>query len=45
MNSLMRTACELIDGHGGGKPDLAQGGGKNIEKLAEALNEAARNFM
>src|SRR6478672_8968729 len=29
MNVLMRSACETLDGHGGGKPDLAQGGGKN----------------
>ena len=37
MNQLMRKACELLEGRGGGKPELAQGGGKNLAKLDEAL--------
>ncbi len=41
MNALMRDACELLDGRGGGKPDMAQGGGKKVDKLAEALAQAA----
>ena len=44
MNALMRAACALLDGRGGGKPDLAQGGGKKLEKLAEAL-ELAKNAV
>ena len=40
MNALLRTACELVDGRGGGKTDLAQGGGKNIERLSEAIERA-----
>src|SRR6185436_17290213 len=35
MNVLMREACALLDGRGGGKSDMAQGGGKNVEKLRE----------
>jgi alanyl-tRNA synthetase len=38
MNELMRTACALLDGRGGGKPEMAQGGGKNVDKLDETLN-------
>jgi alanyl-tRNA synthetase len=42
MNSLMREACAMLDGRGGGKTDMAQGGGKNVEKLNEAIDVAAR---
>ena len=40
MNAMMRAACELLDGRGGGRPDMAQGGGKNVERLADALESA-----
>jgi alanyl-tRNA synthetase len=42
MNLLMRDACALLDGRGGGKPDMAQGGGKKVDKLREALGLAAK---
>lgn len=45
MNSLMKTACEILDGRGGGKPDMAQGGGKRIEQLQEAINQASQLLL
>jgi alanyl-tRNA synthetase len=44
MNALMREACITLDGRGGGKTDLAQGGGKNVEKLDEAIAQAGRSI-
>jgi alanyl-tRNA synthetase len=40
MNALMRAASTALDGRGGGKPDIAQGGGKNIEKLEQVIDDA-----
>jgi len=45
MNELMRNACALLDGRGGGKPDMAQGGGKHVEKLDEAITLALGNLQ
>jgi alanyl-tRNA synthetase len=42
MSALMREACALLDGRGGGKPDMAQGGGKNLARLDEAMERAVR---
>ena len=38
---LLRAAVECIGGHGGGRGNLAQGGGKRVELLDEALTRAA----
>ena len=35
---LVKQACAVLGGGGGGKPDLAQGGGQDPSKIADALN-------
>lgn len=44
MNALMRAACTIVDGRGGGKPDMAQGGGKNVTRLPEAIEKSRELF-
>jgi len=44
MNALMREACALLDGRGGGRPDMAQGGGRQLDKLNEAIEAATRHL-
>lgn len=38
--NLVRDVAPLVGGGGGGKPDMAQAGGKHPEKLPEALDKA-----
>jgi alanyl-tRNA synthetase len=45
MNQLMRDACAVLEGRGGGKPDLAQGGGHNVGRLEEAIQRAAATMV
>jgi alanyl-tRNA synthetase len=40
----IKGAAEVVGGSGGGKPDMAQAGGKHPEKLGEALAAARRDI-
>ncbi|MGH2427984.1 MAG: DHHA1 domain-containing protein, partial [Candidatus Limnocylindria bacterium] len=40
--AVVRAAGPMIGGGGGGRPELAQAGGKDPSRLDEALREAAR---
>jgi len=42
MRELMNRVCPIVGGRGGGKPDMAQGGGKKFENLAEAIDLASK---
>jgi alanyl-tRNA synthetase len=42
MGALMREACQALGGRGGGRADMAQGGGPAAEKLQDAIEAAAR---
>ncbi len=39
-NTLISKLAPIVGGKGGGKPDLAQAGGKDADKLNEALERA-----
>lgn len=41
---LVKLAATTCDGNGGGKPNLAQAGGKNLDKLAQALQLVEENI-
>ncbi len=36
-NDVVKASCALLGGGGGGRPERAQGGGPNVEKIDEAL--------
>jgi len=42
--TIIREVAQIAGGSGGGRPDFAQAGGKNPEKIKEALN-FAREFI
>ncbi len=44
MGALLAEACQLLGGRGGGKPDLAQGGGNDLTKLSEAIRLSAQKI-
>ena len=35
---LVKKAAEVTNGKGGGRPDIAQAGGKDLDKVSEAVN-------
>jgi alanyl-tRNA synthetase len=42
MRKAIQAACEVVDGKGGGKADVCQGGGKHPRRAVEALKEAEK---
>ena len=42
VGQLLARACAALGGRGGGKPDLAQGGGPAIDKIEETISWAAK---
>jgi len=42
MRKAMEAAARMVDGKGGGKPDVCQGGGKNPAGAGDALKEAEK---
>jgi len=42
MSALLKGACQVIGGSGGGRPDMAQGGGPAGDRLEEALEFALK---
>ncbi|MGA9770898.1 MAG: DHHA1 domain-containing protein [Blastocatellia bacterium] len=45
MGQLLAEACQVLGGRGGGKPDMAQGGGPDVAKLDEAIKLAAEKIQ
>jgi len=45
MNALMRKACEMIEGRGGGKADMDQGGGRKVNALDDVLAAASESLQ
>jgi alanyl-tRNA synthetase len=41
---LIRKVAPIVEGKGGGKPDFAQGGGKNPGKIGELLQKVKEIF-
>jgi alanyl-tRNA synthetase len=44
MGQLLAEACETLGGRGGGKPELAQGAGPNVERTEETIRAAVEKI-
>jgi alanyl-tRNA synthetase len=42
--NLVKLAAVITGGNGGGKPDIAQAGGKDVSKLEEAINAVKKEL-
>ncbi|MEK6302936.1 MAG: DHHA1 domain-containing protein [Acidobacteriota bacterium] len=42
LGKVMNEACAIVGGRGGGRPDIAQGGGPNSDKIGQAIEMALR---
>jgi alanyl-tRNA synthetase len=45
MGTLVRQACEVIGGRGGGRPEFAQGGGPDGDRVGQALDAALESLQ
>ena len=43
-NKLIQQIAPIVDGKGGGRPENAQGAGKDVSKIGEALDRARKIF-
>ncbi len=43
--NMVKTAASIAGGGGGGRPDFAQAGGKNPEKIDQAIEEVKKQIM
>jgi alanyl-tRNA synthetase len=43
-NKIIQQIAPIVDGKGGGRPENAQGAGKGVSKIGEALDEARKIF-
>jgi alanyl-tRNA synthetase len=41
-NQIIQQIAPIVDGKGGGRPENAQGAGKDVSKIGEALDEARK---